>query len=107
MRTLFLFLLVAISVSIPITLMGGAPQRPLERNAMPPAVVAQVTNAGLGELELRIDGQYAGVVAPKEVVVVSVFPGYRFLEWKWLSTGERGSARVEVPNEPAWQYTIR
>ncbi|MFO0819634.1 MAG: hypothetical protein U1A77_16925 [Pirellulales bacterium] len=107
MRTLFLLLLVAISISIPVKLMGGAPERPLVRNAMPPAVLAQVTNAGPGPCELRIDGVYAGVVSPREVVIVNVFPGYRFLEWKWLQTGERGSARVEVPNEPAWQYTIR
>ena len=108
MRTLLVVVsLLLVVVFVPLATLGATAPRPAGTAAMPPGVLMQVTNASPGEVMLHVDGQFAGVLAVNETLVVPAYPGHRFLAWQWVATGQRGSATVEVSNEPTWQFVIR
>ena len=98
---------VAIALVTPWAAAASEPFRQARVGLMPPAVVIQITNATAAEVQVYIDGQVVGIVRPAEVIAVPAYPGYRFLEWVRVDTGVRGTARVEVPAEQGWQFTIR
>ena len=107
MRTLLVVIGVSLAMLLPISAGVGGEWGVRPGAVMPQGILLQVTNAGPSPTQLYVDGQFVGTLAVQETILVPVFPGYRYLEWKWLTTGEHASAKVEIPNEPIWQYTIR
>lgn len=107
MRTILVVFCLLAAVFLPLATLGAVDLRPAGTAAMPPGVLMQVTNASRGGVTLYVDGQFVGALAVDETVVVPAYPGHRFLEWHWVATGQRGSASVEVSNEPTWPFVIR
>ena len=103
---LCIFGCVAIALATPWAAAAMEPLRSTRQSLMPPAMMLQVTNASANEVQLYVDGQFVGNIAVQQTVAVSAYPGHRFVEWIWPTTGQRGSAMIEVPDEPIWFYTI-